>query len=170
MWRAAIICLVILAVDQASKYYVLLVLNILQVGPIDVLPPVLNLRVAWNQGINFGIFGDHGQAIRFLLIALALGISLWVWLWASGRVTALRAEGSTRAALWIEASAGATIGGALGNALDRAIHGAVFDFLNTSCCGINNPFVYNVADIMIFAGVAGLIMFGGAPGKPRDVG
>lgn len=167
MWRGAAVALGVLIVDQASKYYVLLVLDLAEARAIDVLPPVLNLRMAWNHGINFGIFAGLGEAIRFVLIALALGISLWVWLWAAGRVDALHAAGARRQALRIEVSGGMTIGGALGNALDRAVHGAVFDFLNTSCCGIANPFAYNVADVMIFAGVAGLVAFAGPePQRP----
>jgi len=35
----------------------------------------------------------------------------------------------------------------------------VLDFLNMSCCGINNPFVFNIADIFIFAGAIGLVFF-----------
>jgi len=62
--------------------------------------------------------------------------------------------------LWARLCAGLLIGGALGNALDRVIHGAVVDFLNMSCCGINNPYAFNVADIFIFAGAIGLAFFG----------
>ncbi|WP_291736503.1 signal peptidase II, partial [Leisingera sp. F5] len=58
------------------------------------------------------------------------------------------------------------IGGALGNVADRLLYGYVLDFLNTSCCGIQNPFVFNVADIFIFAGAAGLIFFDGRRKKP----
>jgi len=34
--------------------------------------------------------------------------------------------------------------------------GAVADFLNMSCCGIYNPFVFNFADVFIFIGAVGL--------------
>jgi signal peptidase II len=51
------------------------------------------------------------------------------------------------------------IGGALGNVVDRIAYGFVVDFLNMSCCGIDNPFVFNIADIFIFAGAIGLILF-----------
>ena len=50
------------------------------------------------------------------------------------------------------------IGGALGNVVDRVLYGAVADFLNMSCCGINNPYAFNVADIAIFIGAAALIL------------
>jgi signal peptidase II len=49
-------------------------------------------------------------------------------------------------------AAGAVVGGALGNALDRVIYGAVADFINMSCCGINNPSSFNIADALIFLG------------------
>ena len=51
------------------------------------------------------------------------------------------------------------IGGALGNAFDRLVYGAVADFLNMSCCGIDNPYAFNIADIAIFAGAIGLAFF-----------
>ena len=56
---------------------------------------------------------------------------------------------------------GFLVGGAAGNAIDRLFHGAVVDFLNVSCCGINNPFAFNVADIFIFFGAIGLVLFSG---------
>ena len=56
---------------------------------------------------------------------------------------------------------GLIIGGALANALDRVLYGAVADFLNMSCCGINNPFIFNIADIWIFAGAFALVIFDG---------
>ena len=57
--------------------------------------------------------------------------------------------------------AGLLIGGALGNVVDRVLYGAVADFLNMSCCGIENPFAFNVADVAIFAGAIGLVLFTG---------
>lgn len=54
----------------------------------------------------------------------------------------------------------------LGNVLDRVLYGYVLDFLNMSCCGFNNPYVFNVADIFVFGGAAGLILFEGRAKKP----
>jgi signal peptidase II len=61
--------------------------------------------------------------------------------------------------LLAQASAGLLIGGALGNIIDRIYYGAVVDFLNMSCCGINNPYSFNVADVFVFAGAFGLVLF-----------
>lgn len=135
--------------DQVSKYYVVHVLNLDRVLAIDVLPPYLNLRMAWNYGINFGLFSGDNPATRWVLIALAIAISIGVLVW-------MRREEDGR---WQFIAAGLLVGGALGNVIDRVIYGAVADFLNMSCCGFTNPFSFNVADISIFLGALGLIIF-----------
>jgi len=37
------------------------------------------------------------------------------------------------------------------------IYGAVADYLNVSCCTINNPYSFNVADVLVFGGAALLV-------------
>ncbi len=147
------------ALDQVSKLAVVHGLDLIGRGEIDVLPPVLNFRMAWNYGINFGLLAGHSDVTRWLLIAVALVISGWVWIWvrkgAMGRLA--------------QVSAGLLIGGALGNVIDRLRYGAVADFLNMSCCGLENPYAFNVADIAIFAGAAGLVLFAG-PGGTKTGG
>lgn len=133
--------------DQISKYVVIHAMNLAQIRAIDVLPPLLNFRYGENRGINFGLFGDGTSA--WVLIALALVICAAVLWW-------LRGGGQPRI---VYACAGLLIGGALGNVIDRVLYGYVLDFLNISCCGIQNPFVFNVADIFIFAGAIGLVLF-----------
>lgn len=138
---------VIFVADRASKWFVVEHLGLKTVGEI-ALSPIFNLRMAWNTGVNFGIFAGGSDAARWALIAVALlaAAALAVWTARAGR-----------RAVWI--GAGMIIGGALGNAWDRATYGAVADFLNVSCCGIYNPWAFNVADIAIFAGVAVLLLF-----------
>ncbi len=55
----------------------------------------------------------------------------------------------------------------MGNAYDRIAYGAVADFLNMSCCGIRNPYSFNVADIFVFAGIAGMLYFESIDGGRR---
>lgn len=136
-------------IDQASKYIVIHMMDLSRVRAIDVLPPYLNFRYGENRGINFGLFSDGSEASRWFLIVLALGICAAVTVWVVRRPM-------RRLAL---VSAGFLVGGALGNVIDRLLYGYVLDFLNNSCCGFTNPFVYNVADIFIFAGAIGLIFF-----------
>lgn len=141
--------LAVFVADQASKYWVVHVLGLDRLGRIDLWPPYLNLRMAWNYGINFGLFAGDGAAARWGLIALALLISAGVIWWVR----------RTRGGFRQEIAAGLLIGGALGNVVDRVLYGAVADFLNMSCCTIDNPYSFNVADIAVFAGAVGMIVF-----------
>ena len=66
----------------------------------------------------------------------------------------------------MQVAGGLLVGGALGNVIDRITWGAVADFLNMSCCGIDNPYAFNIADISIFAGALGLILVSGGKKDP----
>lgn len=137
------------AIDQISKYVVIHMMELARVRSIDVLPPLVNFRYGENRGINFGLFGGGSEASRWILIGLAVVICGAVLWWTRGNA-------QTRIA---QISAGLLVGGALANVFDRLLYGYVLDFLNMSCCGINNPFVFNIADVFIFAGALGLIFF-----------
>ncbi|SFP35639.1 signal peptidase II [Tranquillimonas alkanivorans] len=147
---------VVFVLDQITKVIVVHVLNLRSVGEIDVLPPFLNLRMAWNRGVNFGLLSNDADLMRWVLIAVALAISAWVLWWMN----------RDRPGRWSFLSAGLLVGGAIGNVVDRLLYGAVADFLNMSCCGIENPYAFNVADIAIFAGALGLVLFSGRGKTP----
>ncbi|TVQ56318.1 MAG: signal peptidase II [Rhodobacteraceae bacterium] len=149
----ALVALAVFVVDRASKWFVVERLGLAERLAIDVWPGVFGLRMAWNRGVNFGVLASDAEAMRWALIVLALAISGCVAVWALRRRDA-----------WFVTGAGALIGGALGNAWDRAEYGAVADFLNVTCCGIVNPYAFNVADVAIFAGAAGLAF---APDRKR---
>ena len=146
-----------LIVDQATKIGVIFGLDLVNLLRIDVAPPLLNFRYGENRGINFGLFNDGGDSSRWILIAISLVICAAVFIWVR------RSHSNSRMML---ISAGLVIGGALGNVVDRVLYGYVLDFLNMSCCGFNNPYVFNVADIFVFGGAAGLILFEGRAKKP----
>ena len=142
--------------DQATKWIVVHWLGLAQRLYMDVLPPLLNFRMAWNTGVNFGLFA--GMDMRWVLVAVALLISAVVlyWVWRD------------RPGKWTQISAGVLIGGALGNVVDRILYGAVADFLNMSWWGFENPYSFNIADIAIFVGALGLVLLGDSgKGKPR---
>ncbi len=151
MRLATILALSVIAADQASKWFVVAGLRLEERLFIEVIPGVFNLTMAWNRGINFGLLSSYSDAMRWGLIVLALAICAWVWVWA------WREAGNR----WFQASAGVLVGGALGNVIDRLVWGAVADFINLTCCGIANPYAFNVADAAIFAGALGLILFAG---------
>jgi signal peptidase II len=146
----------ILTLDQITKYLVVFYMNLIERGQMSVWPGFIHFHMAWNSGINFGLFSNNGLAARWILIVIALGICGVVTYW-------MRRE--TRPIALI--SAGMVIGGALGNVVDRILYGSVADFLNITCCGLHNPFAFNVADIAIFAGLIGLMLFASDAKKPN---
>ncbi len=151
MRRLILAAVATFVVDQATKLGVIHLLNLRERGEMDVIDPILNFRWAENRGVNFGLFAGHSDMMRWFLIALAVAISVWVIHW-------VRREGFGP---WANLSAGLLVGGAAGNVVDRLAYGYVADFLNMSCCGIENPYAFNVADIAIFAGAIGLVLFTG---------
>lgn len=151
MRRVAAVAAGVVVADQALKLLVVDVLDLPARRAIDVLPPVLNLRMAWNEGINFGLFASEAGVMRWLLVTVAVAIAAVVWRWV------WRAREGPR----VQLAAGLLVGGAAGNVIDRLRWGAVADFLNMSCCGIDNPFAFNLADVAIFAGAVGLVLFAG---------
>src|SRR5690625_3392654 len=70
-----LVSIVVLAIDQLSKWYVLEVLDLPHRLDVAVLPPFLNFRMAWNTGINFGLFGGGPRATRGVMIGSTLGRS-----------------------------------------------------------------------------------------------
>ena len=141
---AAIVC----ALDQASKLWLLFGFDLANKGTIAILPFV-DFVLVWNRGISYGLFqqeSELGQWVLFAVKLAAIGL-LWIWLARAGsRLTAL--------------ALGLIIGGALGNAIDRLLHGAVADFvlfhIRTASFSFN-WYVFNLADAAIVAGVAGLL-------------
>jgi signal peptidase II len=133
-----------LTLDQVSKYWAIGLLGGPE-HPVIALTPFLALTMSWNRGIAYTILRSDGDFGRYALTALALAavVFLGVWAW--------RTRGLAKTA-----GLGCIIGGALGNALDRLLHGAVADFLyfhTPVSLGPLSNYVFNVADAGIFAGV-----------------
>ena len=149
MQRLWLVALLSFVIDQASKWGVMIGLGMDVGDELPILPPLLVFKFGWNPGINFGLFSGNPDLSRWVLTALAIGVSVAIVIWAK--------RSFSRPVSFV--AAGLIVGGALANGIDRVIHGAVADFLNMSCCGIDNPFIFNIADIFIFAGAGLLIAF-----------
>ncbi|MFD0982427.1 signal peptidase II [Tropicimonas aquimaris] len=147
LWVTALVAFLI---DQASKFLVFRMMALAQAEQIEIFPPLLIFRKGLNTGVNFGLFADSSPAQRWFLIGLTAILCTGLVIWAM-RSFERRIEFFC---------VGLIVGGAVGNALDRFLFPGVRDFLNMSCCGINNPYVFNVADVFIFAGAIGLVLFG----------
>jgi signal peptidase II len=140
--------LAVLALDQASKLWLLFAFDIARRGAVRVTP-FFDLVLAWNVGISFGWFQNHSlvaQTVLMIIKAVAV-IVLAVWMARSRTLLATVALGLI-------------IGGAIGNAIDRFAYGAVVDFalFHVQFEGSTyNWYVFNLADVAIVAGVAALL-------------
>ena len=137
-----------LALDQASKLWLLFVFDIGHRGAVR-LTPFFDLVLAWNVGISFGWFQNDSPAaqIVLMLVKAVAVIVLAVWMARSRTPIATIALGLI-------------IGGAIGNAIDRFAYGAVVDFalFHLNIAGNTyNWYVFNLADTAIVAGVAALL-------------
>ena len=143
-----ITAIVTLIVDQASKLWLLDVFDIAHRGTVRVTS-FFDLVLAWNIGISFGWFQNDSPAAQIALMAVkaVAVIALGVWLARSRTVMAAVALGMI-------------IGGAIGNAIDRFVYGAVVDFaLFHVQIGEKtfNWYVFNLADVATVAGVVALL-------------
>jgi signal peptidase II len=142
---AAVVAAVI---DQGVKLWLLYGFGLPGRGRVP-LAPFVDLVLAWNTGISYGLFqqaGPLGQWALFALKAIAV-LLLGLWLMRTGS----RLSG---------VALGLIIGGAVGNAIDRLVHGAVMDFVLFHINAATWTFqwyVFNLADAAIVAGVAGLL-------------
>lgn len=152
--EASVVAAIVFAVDQLSKSWALEAFDLAQVGRVEVFPP-LNFVFALNRGVNFGLFAADGATQQYLLAGLAVIISAALLVWAA------RTEQRR-----LPLGAGLVVGGALANALDRLMVGGVVDFINLDCCGVGNPFAFNIADVAIFFGAILVAWFGWSDSEP----
>jgi signal peptidase II len=142
------VAVVTAAIDQAVKLWLLFGLDLGARAPVH-LGPFIDLVLAWNTGISFSMFPQVGPLGQWALLGIkaVAVVLLWVWLaHATSRLTAL--------------ALGLIIGGAVGNAIDRAAYGAVADFVLLHISTATWTFrwyVFNLADVGIVAGVIGLL-------------
>lgn len=130
------------AVDQSHKAWMILVYRLKERGR-EQITPFLDFAFVLNRGVSYGLLPGAGQ---WLLTVFAVLTSAGLWIWVAK-------AGTNRL---MAASLGLIIGGALGNALDRVLHGGVVDYVLLHAFGFE-WYVFNIADAAIVAGVLGLL-------------
>lgn len=151
------VAVVVTIIDQVSKHLLKSLLT--DRISIEVIPGFFDLVTVWNRGVSFGMLSGDGALPPWVLSAVAVAISIALFLWLT-RIT-LR---------WTAMAIGLVIGGAVGNVIDRALWGAVFDFADFHVGGWHWP-AFNVADAAIVLGVAALLVesvFRPQEGRRRD--
>lgn len=138
------VAILTLVLDQASKTFVLHWSDTWD-QPVRSVTPFLDLVAIWNTGISYGLF-PQGEAGRWVLVAINVAAALLFSVWLAR--TSRRLEGL---------ALGLLIGGAIGNAVDRMVYGAVFDFISLHAFGWR-WYVFNIADVAVVVGV-GLLLY-----------
>lgn len=132
--------------DQALKLWILNVYDLAARGRVEVLP-FFDLILVWNRGISYGLFQQDGLIGRLVLLGVSLAACALIIFW-------LRKPGPRLHNFAL----GLILGGAAGNAVDRAAYGAVADFVLLHAGGFE-WYVFNIADAAIVVGVL-LILYG----------
>lgn len=136
---------VVIALDQVTKYLVTDALQLFQSIP---LLPSLNLVLAHNTGAAFSFLSDAGGWQRWFFVVLAVGVSIVLVVWL-----ARLKQHECRLAVALSL----VLGGAIGNVWDRIVHGYVVDFIDVYYGDWHWP-AFNVADSAICVGAALLII------------
>ena len=142
-----LLSLVAIILDQLSKWEILK--HFTEGERLNIIPGFFDLTLAYNPGAAFSFLADQGGWQKFFFLGLAVVISLYlaraIWRDEFGR-------GGKRGAAMI-------IGGAIGNVVDRLIHGHVVDFLLFYWQNWFYP-AFNIADSFICVGAVCLVLDG----------
>jgi signal peptidase II len=147
------VALLLCAIDQAHKLWMLFSFDIAARQPV-ALTPFLEMILVWNRGVSYGLLQQDTDAGRWALVAFKLVAVAILLVWLARTPSRLGAV-----------AIGLIIGGAVGNAIDRTVYGAVADFFHFHV-GSFSWYVFNVADVGIVAGVA-LLLYEALLGKGR---
>jgi signal peptidase II len=143
--QAIALSVLTLAIDQLSKQLILAYLQ--KSGPVvQVIDEFFRLVIVWNRGVSFGMLGGDRSLPAWALSAVAIAVCIGLFIW-------LRRVGSKFTGWGI----GLVMGGAIGNVIDRARWGAVFDFADFYVGQWHWP-AFNIADSAIVVGVAFLLL------------
>jgi signal peptidase II len=142
------ITLGILFADHLTKWMVRAMMDSHDV--IEIIPNYLRLSYVRNSGVAFGLFADIQSAWKpYILASMAIAAVLVIFVYSS-RMPLNRKL--------LQAALAITMGGILGNFIDRIAHGFVVDFIEFH---INESFhwpTFNVADSAITVGIALLLI------------
>jgi len=154
-WAVALLTLAVLvAVDQGTKAWVRAA-----VPPNEssaLIPGLIDLTHVENPGVSFSFLGTVAATVRvpMLVGVTLLTIAVLAGYWVRKRGTM---DG------WMNAGMVMVLAGAVGNLIDRFVHGTVTDVLHFRL-GSHSLFVNNAADIFISFGV---VVFAISVYRPR---
>jgi signal peptidase II len=139
-----LIAAVIVLADQLTK---VLILRTFQYGDVHQITSFFDVVRAHNPGAAWSFLANASGWQRWFFLALGLAASGFI-IWM------LRRHGHQKTFAW---ALTLILGGALGNVIDRAVHGYVVDFIQVHAGGRYFP-AFNVADSAITLGAVLLVL------------
>lgn len=135
-----IVAALVIIADQLTKY-----LAVQQMSLFDSIPllPHLNFTLLHNTGAAFSFLADADGWQRWFFVLLGVGVSTFILVW-------MRRMPANQGPL-LPLALSLILGGALGNVIDRALHGYVIDFIDFYYGSWHWP-AFNVADAAITVG------------------
>ena len=149
------IAAVTFVIDQAHKWWMLLIYRIEEKGRVTITS-FFDLVFVKNTGISYSMLDQSSYDWQLVLALFSVVASAALWAWLAG-------AGTGRVMAW---ALGLIIGGALGNGLDRVLIGGVADFFSLHAYGFY-WYVFNIADVAIVAGVV-LLLYDSFVGSRND--
>jgi len=137
-----VLALVIVIIDQWTKW--LAETKLTFHDPVPVIEPFLNWTLAYNYGAAFSFLADAGGWQKWFFSGLALLMSLFLIIYL------IKAP---RKATLLSFGLALVLGGAVGNLIDRLLHGHVIDFIHVHYADVWHYPIFNIADIGISLGV-----------------
>ena len=144
-WIAYGLAVVVIVLDQLSKYWIFSVVRLPEGATMEVFGPLQFTRI-WNPGVSFGLLQAEHDLVRWGMVAFNLGVAALLISWVRTQNRFLSAAGLAL-----------LIGGAVGNAIDRARFGAVIDFIDVQRIGFF-PWIFNIADAAITIGIIAFLL------------
>jgi len=141
------VALIVFALDQLVKWIVTGPLGVNFIGASHYLLPFFQFTYTENNGISLGLLNATNPLGRWMLVGLTSAIAIGVAIWIGKE-----ANRTDRIAL------GMVLGGALGNILDRTLHGYVTDFADLHFGDFRPFLIFNVGDAAISIGVVILLL------------
>jgi signal peptidase II len=149
-----LVALAVFVLDQAIKLWALFSFDLGAKGRVPILP-VFDLVLIWNTGVSYGLLQQDSEFGRWALVALHVVASVAITIWIARERQTVSSVGLAL-----------ILGGAVGNGLDRILHGAVVDYALLHW-GDVTWYVFNLADAAIVAGVV-LLLYGALRGATGE--
>ena len=134
----------IVIADQLTKHSIT---SLLERGEHVKVTPFFDIVLVYNSGAAFSFLAGASGWQRWFFVALAIAISIWL----------VRLVSRHRAERLMPLSLSMILGGAVGNVIDRIVHGYVVDFVHAHWGAAYFP-AFNIADSAITIGAALLML------------